>query len=203
MSISRKDAEDNSLLDKEILDIIPQVCPVCGSEIEFTDNLKHIYCVNKHCALKIAHRLKDMARDMKVDGWGESTCLKVVEGYKLTSPYQVFLLENKELKDISLAKKIKAICNKDKRTVKLWEMVKVGNIPSISQVAYKLFNGFDSLSEAYEHIERYQVPFIADRLGLKDSESSILAVRIYNILLEYKDEILLGEKQFIGIKVKE
>ena len=203
MSISRADVEDNSLLDREILDYIPPVCPVCSSEIEFTDDLTNIYCVNKQCALKVASRLEAMARDMKVDGWGESTCLKAVEGYGLTSPYQVFLLENKELENIgvsSLEKKIKAICSKDKRKLKLWEMVKVGNIPSISQVAYKLFNGFDSLSEAYEHIERYQVPFIADRLGLRDSESSILAVRVYNTLLGYKEELLLGEKQFTVYK---
>ena len=199
MGISRIDVECNSLIDSDVLEYIPETCPVCGSDIEFTDSLKQIYCVNERCALKVAARLEAMAKDMKADGWGESTCLTVVKYFNLKSPYQIFLIKEKGLdcKDIpAFQKKLDSICDLNKRRVKLWEVVKLGNLPHIAQIAYKLFDGFDTLSEAFDMIETYEVPFIAERLGLKDSESSIMAVRIYNTLIKYKQELLFGETQF-------
>lgn len=199
MGISRIDVECNSLIDSEVLEYIPETCPVCGSDIEFTDSLKQIYCVNDRCALKIASRLESMAKDMKADGWGESACLTAVQQFNLKSPYQIFIIKDKGLDcpDIpAFQKKLDSICDMNKRTVRLWEVVKLGNLPHIAQIAYKLFDGFDTLSEAYDALETYEVPFIAERLGLRDSESSIMAVRIYNTLIQYKQELLFGETQF-------
>lgn len=199
MGVTRQDIIDNELMSDEILEYIPEVCPVCGSDIEFTDSLKQIYCTNKRCSLKVAARLESMAKAMKADGWGESTCLSVVEYFKMISPYQIFVVGDKGLTcpDVAaFSKKIDSICDPNKRKVKLWEVVRLAGIPSIETIAYKIFDGYSSLEEAYEQIETLQVPFIADKLGLRNADTGVMAVNIYNTLIEYKDELLFGETKF-------
>lgn len=199
MGVTREEVIANSLMDDEVLEYIPDICPICGSDIEFTDSLKQVYCTNKRCSLKVAARLESMAKAMKADGWGESACLKVCQKFNMISPYQIFVVgeQGLECDEIpAFSKKIASICDPSKRTVRLWEVVRLAGIPSIETIAFKLFDGFTTLSEAYEKIEKYQVPFVAERLGLKDSSSSVMAVKIYNTLMEYKEELLFGETKF-------
>lgn len=198
MSITIQEVIDNELLDDDIIDCIPHECEECGSEIEFTDTLKQIYCPNRMCALKVAARLEALAKKMKVDGWGYSTCLAVVRYFNLKSPYQVFLLnEYHECPDVAaFKKKVAAITDSSKRRVKLWECVTLAGIPSIDTIAYKIFDGYKNLDEAYKDIEKYQVPFIAEKLGIKNSDTGVMAVRVYNTLIEYKNELLFGESKF-------
>lgn len=202
MGVSRKDVIKYNLLDSRVVASIPEVCPVCGSEIEFTDSLKQIYCVNKECSLKVAARLEAMAKLMKADGWGSSTCLDVVQFYRLKTPYQIFSIGERvdELRlppNVSaFRKKLDNICDKNKRRVKLWELVRLAGIPSIETIAYKIFDGYSNLRDAYKDIELYEVPFIANKLGIKNMETGVMAVNIYNTLLEYKEELLYGENKF-------
>lgn len=201
MGITFKEVEENNLISREILRYLPTKCE-CGAELQFTDSLVQLYCPNESCYIKIAARLEAMAKDMNIDGFGESTCLEICKQFRLKSPYQIFLIEDYfnrggTCNNVSaFEKKVKAICDKTKRQTKLWEFVKYGNIPSIKDTAYKLFNGYKTISDAYDDIESGQVPFIAERLGLRNGESSVLAVRIYNILVEHKTELLFGETLF-------
>lgn len=200
MGITREQVEVNELISEEILDYIPETCSECGSPIEFTDTLKQIYCPNSKCPCKIAARLESMAKAMKADGWGESTCLSVVKHFKMISPYQIFLLDGKTgvtCPEVSaFDKKIKSICDKDKRKLKLWEVVRIGGIPDIETTAFKIFDGFKTMEEAYEQLEKHQVPFIAERLGLKNADSSVMAVSIFNTLMQYKEELLFAQTKF-------
>ena len=202
MGVALQTVIDNELLSEDIIDCIPHECE-CGSPIEFTDSLRQIYCSNPRCLYKVAARLEAMAKAMQADGWGESTCIEVCKIFKLKSPYQVFLLENAVADGISsldgvaaFPKKVASICDPARKKVELWEVVKLAGIPSIETISYKIFDGYNSLTEAFNDIEKGQVPFIADKLGLKNAETGVMAVRVYNTLLEYKDELLFGEKQF-------
>lgn len=199
MSLTRQQVEENGLISDEVLAEIPEVCE-CGSPIMFTDTVRQIFCSNPMCICKIAFRLEKMAKAMEVDGFGYSTCITLCKAYKMISPFQVFLLENRtDLETTGVAavnKKIEAICNKEKRNVKLWEIVKLCGIPDIESSAAKIFSGYNTMEDAYSDIDRGQVPFIAERLGITNSESSVLAVRIYNNLIQYKGELFFGETQF-------
>lgn len=200
MGVTLQEVIDNKLLSDEVINCIPETC-VCGAPIEFTDSLRQIYCSNPRCFYKVASRLESMAKTMKADGWGESTCKTVCQEFKFISPYQVFLLdkviENGGTSSVpAFQKKVSSICDKDKRKVELWEVVRLAGIPSIETIAYKIFNGYDSLTDAFNDIEKGQVPFIAEKLGLKNSDGSVMAVNIYNTLMRYKDELLFGETQF-------
>lgn len=206
MSISLKDVIENQLISEDVLNVIPHTCE-CGAEVAFTDSLRQIFCTNPRCYYKVASRLEAMAKKLRgkngesCDGWGESTCITICKEFKLISPYQVFQLENlvKNGATSSVAafdKKVASICNPVLRRVELWQVVALAGIPNIETIAYKIFNGYDSLIDAYTDIESGQVPFIANKLGIKNSETGVMAVNVYNTLISYKDELLYGEKQF-------
>lgn len=201
MGISLQDVIDNDLVSEDVLNAIPHNCE-CGAPIEFTDSLRQIYCSNPQCYYKVAARLESMCKKLEAEGWGESTCIAVCRDFKLKSPYQVFQLE-KVVKEgygytgtSAFEKKVTSICNPELRKVELWKVVELAGIPSIESIAYKIFNGYSTFQEAFKDIEAGQVPFIANKLGLKNSESGVMAVRVFDTLMEYHDEILYGEKQF-------
>lgn len=200
MGIKYSIVVENQLLSEAVLDCIPSSCE-CGAETEFTETLRQVYCSNPRCIYKIAARLESMCKKMKVDDWGESTCITVCKEFGIISPYQVFLLEDKVKNGATSSvsafnKKVANVCDRSKRKVKLWEVVKYAGIPSIDTIAYKIFDGYETLSKAYEDIENGQVPFIANKLGIKNIDSGVLASNVYNTLLEYKQELLFGETQF-------
>lgn len=195
-------------IDPEILKEIPSRCDGdygCGEELEFTDNLNQLYCPNRYCTHKIASRLEKMAKAMQADGWGISTCLEVVHKFKLISPFMVFYIENlpvekypKDLKVAAFSDKLANICTKSKRRVQLWEIVSLLNIPGVAtNNARKIFDGYNTMESAYEDIEAYQWLFIAEKLGISEkSESGVLAMNIYETLLEYKEELVVSQKVF-------
>ena len=206
MGISLEEVIENQLVSDDVLNVIPHTCS-CGAPVEFTDSLRQIYCTNPRCYYKVAARLEAMAKKLRgpngecCEGWGESTCVTVCQEYNMISPYQVFQLEKLVAAGSgssvpAFEKKVKSICNPELRKVELWKVVELAGIPSIESIAYKIFGGYHSFEEAFADIEAGQVPFIANKLGLKNSETSVMAVNVYKTLLEYKDEILYGEKQF-------
>ena len=199
---TREEVESNGLIDSDILDIIPDTCE-CGAEVVFSDSLKQIMCSNPRCYHKIAFRLEGMAKTMQADGFGESTCEAICSAYKLKSPYQVFLLEGKEAPDgvAAFDKKIYGITHCEALNCELWQMVAYGGIPGIDTIAYKLFGDYDNINDAYADIEKYQVPFIAEKLGQKSGGAGVMAVNIYNTLIQYKAELQFAE-QYFHIKKK-
>lgn len=208
MGFLYSEVAEYSMMDYDVLANIPKTCDGlygCGSELEFTDNLTQIYCPNRFCTHKVASRLEAMAKEMKADGWGLETCLKVVKLFGLKSPAQVFLIPSVNEEMLSLAssniaafdKKLQSICDPEKRKVQLWQVVKLMNIPGLAMNAMKVFDGYTSMTEAYKDIEERQVPLIMERLGIsKNTESSVMAINIYATLIDYKDELISAEKRF-------
>lgn len=212
MGFTFSEVVENALLNPnivspEVLEEIPSTCDGaygCGAELEFTDNLVQLYCPNRFCTHKVAARLEAMAKEMKADGWGMSTCLEVVHKFKLISPAMVFLIEQlpidkypAELKVSGFQTKLSNICDRSKRRVQLWEVVKLLGVPGVSDIARKVLDGYDNIEEAFEDIEKYQAGLIADKLGLSvKSENGVLALNTYITLIEYKNEILQAVKHF-------
>lgn len=199
MALTRHQIEQYNLINPYVLQEIPVICE-CGSEIMFTDTTRQIFCSNPRCTYKVASRLERMAKAMDVDGFGESNCIKFCKAYKMISPFQIFILNNRNDLDyigVSAARKImNNICDPEKRKVKLWEIVKYCGIPDIDGDAAKIFSGYSSMKEAFDEIENGEVAFIADKLGIRKTDASVMAVRIYNNLMQYKEELFFGEMQF-------
>ena len=199
MALTRQQIEQYNLINPYVLMEIPEKCE-CGSDIMFTDTTRQIFCSNPRCTYKVASRLEKMAKAMDVDGFGEANCIKFCRAYKMISPFQIFILNNRNDLDyigVSSARKImNAICEPERRQVKLWEVVKYCGIPDIDGDAAKIFSGYSTMKDAFEDIENGEVAFIADKLGIKATEASVMAVRVYNNLMQYKDELFFGEMQF-------
>lgn len=200
MGITFQEVIDNQLLSEDVINCLPKTCD-CGAEVLFTDSLRQIYCSNPRCTYKVAARLEAMAKHMKADGWGESTCITVCKEFGMISPYQVFLLpayiaKGRTSSVSAFEKKVANICDPEKRKVELWEVVKYGGIPGVETIAFKIFGGYETILKAYDDIEKGQVPFIAEKLGIKNTEASVMAVNVYNRLIEYKEELLFAEQQF-------
>lgn len=210
MGVTVKQASEQQLLSKSVLDIIPAYCE-CGADIEFTESFRQVYCSNPKCYYKIASRLESMAKKLRgpngetCDGWGEANCLEVCKQFKLRSPFQAFLLKDllnsnpSQLANTGIAafeKRVESLCNPALRKVELWKIAELAGIPGIESVAYKIFGGYSSFEYAYNDIELKQVPFIADKLNLKSSDTSVMAASIYKSLIEYKDELLFAEGIF-------
>lgn len=190
--ISYQDVIDNELIDDEILEYIPRHCE-CGGEIEFTESLKQIACNNPKCYFKVASRLENMCKSLKVDGFGESSCVKICRDLKMISPFQALLIGNRTVDGVSSFKsKIDNLTSELKKPMELWEMVALCNIPGIDSISYKLFGKYSSIEDAYKDFEKYQVPYIASLLG---NSGGVMSANIYNMLMQYKAELQFAESE--------
>lgn len=190
--ISYQDVIDNELIDDEILEYIPRHCE-CGGEIEFTESLKQIACNNPKCFYKVASRLESMCKSLKVDGFGESSCIKICRDLKMISPFQALLIGNRTVDGVSSFKsKIDNLISELKKPMELWEMVALCNIPGIDSISYKLFGKYSSIEDAYKDFEKYQVPYIASLLG---NSGGVMSANIYNVLMQYKAELQFAESE--------
>ena len=190
--ITYQDVIDNELIDDEILEYIPRHCE-CGGEIEFTESLKQIACNNPRCYYKVASRLENMCKSLKVDGFGESSCVKICRDLKMISPFQALLIGNRTVDGVaSFKSKIDNLISELKKPMELWEMVALCNIPGIDSISYKLFGKYSSIEDAYKDFEKYQVPYIASLLG---NSGGVMSANIYNMLMQYKDELQFAESE--------
>ena len=201
MSIKINDIRENELLPGYIVDIIPNKCE-CGAEIVLTNSLKQAYCSSDTCYVKIANRMYKMAQKLNLSSVTIDICKYICKNYEISSPYQLFLMEqvlenedNKQDEPKGFRQAINDISGRDKN-MSLWEVVDLSCIPDIEMVAKKLFYGYNSIGDAFDDIEYDKASFIAEKLGIKSSETSVLAVNIYNQLMEHKDELMFGETQF-------
>ena len=190
--ITYQDVIDNELIDDEILEYIPRHCE-CGGEIEFTESLKQIACNNPKCFYKVASRLESMCKSLKVDGFGESSCIKICRDLKMISPFQALLIGNRTVDGVSSFKsKIDNLISELKKPMELWEMVALCNIPGIDSISYKLFGKYSYIEDAYKDFEKYQVPYIASLLG---NSGGVMSANIYNMLMQYKAELQFAESE--------
>lgn len=190
--ITYQDVIDNELIDDEILEYIPRHCE-CGGEIEFTESLKQIACNNPRCYYKVASRLENMCKSLKVDGFGESSCVKICRDLKMISPFQALLIGNRTVDGVaSFRSKIDNLISELKKPMELWEMVALCNIPGIDSISYKLFGKYSSIEDAYKDFEKYQVPYIASLLG---NSGGVMSANIYNMLMQYKAELQFAESE--------
>ena len=85
---------------------------------------------------------------------------------------------------------------KSKKKMQLWEYVMLSNIPFVRTSAQKIFQGYGSLEEAFNDIDSGGFTFIQNKLGLSDTDKivSVQAIKVYNSLCEFKEDLLEGVK---------
>lgn len=190
-------------LPKKFVDVLPSVCPTCGAPMEIRESLTGLGCSNPRCPDRVLMRIKSICSQLGILQFGESTIEKFIEYYDVTCPLEIFGLQEGMVVAEDVSPKISdAIISQisKKKDFLLWEYVQIANMPHIQTSAKAIFEGYDSLEEAYEDIESGGVDFIQERLGIScDGALSIKAVRIYETLIEFKDDLFycIG---FVNIK---
>lgn len=182
-------------LPYRFVSILPEECPTCGGLMAISETLTGLHCCNSRCQDKLVMRIKAICQDLGILGFGESTIEKFIDYYEITNPLNMFALRQGmplgEGISIETSDKISKQIE-EKRNFLLWEYVRIANIPGIQTSAQPIFQGYKTLEEAYADIEDGGVPFIMKKLGLTGDEDgiSIRAMKIFESLMEYKDDLL-------------
>lgn len=179
---------------------LPKFCfdENCGYPMEISETLTQLHCSNPKCPSKIVQRLVAIANTIGVKDLGVSKATKFIEKYGITNPMYIFKYEpdvDGTLGDgVSMEvsnKIIDQFLARNKFT--LAEYVKVSQLPFVQTSAVTLFGDYDTLEEAYDAIEAGGVDYIRQKLnigkGAEDGDVSVRAIKIYETLMTYKDDL--------------
>lgn len=191
-----KENFDSYNLPQQFAEVLPEFCETCGAPMEISETLTGLHCSNPRCKDKMVMRIKALCNDLGILKFGESTIEKFIDYYEPDSPMDIFQLEEGMLLAPDVSPKISADVIrqiKEKRKMQLWEYVMFANIPFVRTSARKIFQGYKNLDDAYKDIVSGGLIFIQDRLGISEyNELSVQAMKVYNNLIEYKDDLYSG-----------
>lgn len=191
-----KENFDSYNLPQQFAEVLPEFCETCGAPMEISETLTGLHCSNPRCKDKMVMRIKALCNDLGVLKFGESTIEKFIDYYEPDSPMDIFQLEEGMLLAPDVSSKISADVIrqiKEKRKMQLWEYVMFANIPFVRTSARKIFQGYKTLDDAYKDIVSGGLIFIQDKLGISEyNELSVQAMKVYNNLIEYKDDLYSG-----------
>lgn len=184
-------------LPERFVDLLPEECQECGSPMGISETMTGLHCTNPRCKDKVVMRIRAICKSLGILDFGESTISKFVDYYGIVNPLNMFDLKegmilSDEVSDLVSKKVIdQIVLHKD---FYLWEFVQVANLPFIQTSARKIFQGYTSMEEALDDIEEGGVELIKEKLHVSGDENgvSIQAVKIYNTLMEYKDDLIEG-----------
>lgn len=192
VSTLKRDYEEFGLPYK-FIKLLPETCPTCNGLMGISETLTGLHCENSRCQDKLVMRIKAICNDLGIVGFGESTIEKFIEYYDLKNPLNMFALRKGMTLSDEVSPKISDSVIEQieaKRNFLLWEYVRIANMPHVQTSAMNIFQGYKSLAEAYKDIEEGGVLFIQGKLGIvNDGELSVRALKIYESLMEYKEDL--------------
>lgn len=196
------DVIGKGVFSEDVLASIPRYC-ACGAELEFSDNFVNIGCPNRFCHLRVGARLFAMCKKMQEigmgvpEGFGEGTCNKLAEICSMESPAEICgILEAPdsypEIDIVSWEAKKETMRELLKSPIEFWQYVLLLNLPKVATITKALFGSFDNPNDFFEALgeDTKAVKYISAQLGISTSnESGVLAVNVYNTLMEHREEI--------------
>lgn len=193
-----KENYDSYGLPSAFADCLPEVCPTCGSAMEIRESLTGLQCSNPRCPDKLVMRIRAICQSIGVLNFGESTIEKFLEYYEVTNPLNIFALRKGMLISDEISQEVSdkiTMQIESKRDFLLWEYVKVANLPDVQTSAKDIFGDYTCLKDAYADIEAGGVSFIQQKLGISNNnEVSVRALKIYNSLMVFKDDLFECEQ---------
>jgi hypothetical protein len=200
MGISYTEAIENGLISETTRKLLPDRCK-CGSNYELNDSLTGIECTNKNCIEYLVNRIENFTQLLSLQ-LSSDEIRELVKKLNLQTPYQLLMVDDAVAQNVfsgngldpaelaMIAKQVKETKSKE---FTLTEIVKLCGITEVSKVAGKIFAGFETFDDAYSEIENKQVIFINERLGIRDTESTIFSADIYDKIIDLKDELIFAE----------
>lgn len=196
MRVTELKTEYNDSLPQEFLNILPEQCPSCHSQLDINEALTSISCSNPHCIDKVVMRAKAMLDNLGVLGLGESGLTKYFEERNTRNPLVLLDLSYDEVlfegASDSLTEKM-VIQLESVKEMPLWEMVAIANIPNVQTSARRLLKGYSDMNKFYQDLEEGGLQFIQEKLGISESATTN-AINIYNSLITYKEDLIEGQR---------
>lgn len=189
---------DNYGLPFKFVEVLPDTCEECGSPLAISETMTGLHCSNPRCKDKLIMRIRAVCRDLGIVDFGESTISKFIDYYGVTNHLNFFdlrkgMILSDEVSDKVSEKVVDQVVRK--KDFLLWEFVQVANLPYIRTSARKIFQGYNTLTEAFQDIEEGGVDFIQSKLGIaKEDTVSLQAMKVYSTLMEFKEDLLEGEE---------
>lgn len=192
----------------EFLEVLPTECETCGHPTVITETLSSLHCSNPQCLEKSVQRLVTMLQDMDVKDMGESKCESFLRHFEVNNPYAILVYEptdgplfngcSQEFSE-KFYKQLET-----KRSMLLWEYIKIGNLPKIRDSARKIFAEYDDLAKFYEDFEDPTTggtQFIQKKLGIKGKleGESIMVSQTCETLRVFKED-LFEALDYVNIK---
>ena len=189
-----------------IVDLFPQECSICGSELEITESLKEFYCPNPYCAGKAVQRMLGLLRDIGVTTWDACKVAKYMSNCNTLNPYHIYTYKEEDgaIGDIT-EECMQGVYNTLPRKIPLSRYVQIGNYPKLRSCCNRLFKGYSDIRSFYRDFEEDPVYFIQGRLGLDlESEDTVYvqALDIVESLMTYKME-LFEYADLVDMQIKE
>lgn len=195
MSILIDEALKCGIITERVYNIIPKKCH-CGAKLEMSESLREIRCSDKKCKIKLAKRIENMCKRLKIHITFDSI-LDIIDVADIESPYQILMIDKLKGRNIP---DIARIANEISQALELeyyvCDIIAACGIPDIANVADKLAHGFNSVEEFFSEVENSQLTFICERLSLNTNELSKLGIKIYNEIIGIRDEIVFAEYLF-------
>ena len=200
MAIEIAEIANKELLNTETIKILPTKCK-CGSNLVFSNSLRELICNNKKCSETLYYRCRQLCNKFEIPLTNQSLHC-IIDKMTIMSPYQLLLLKDINNSGIltsfeipEIIDCIQIIDNLRNSEIELYEVIEASGIDEISIIAKKIFENFNCIDEAYNNIEKGQVVYISEQLGLKGA-ASVFAVEVFNRLLDIKDELIFAETLF-------
>lgn len=189
-------------LPSEFLGVLPTYC-ACGTELEISEALTQVACPNPHCISKVTQRLASMLAYIGVKDIGEALCREFFVRIPVYNPYIVFMLQPTDASRFAGSKitprVLESLCSQlsTRRDYTLAEFIKIGFLPGIQDSSFKLFSGYNSLTDFYTDFEQGGANFVAAKLG--KPAASVTVSNACVTLTTFKKDLLQGE-HLVNIK---
>lgn len=196
----------DEMLDKDILNLIPNKCYYCGLPLKISASFTSLTCVNEKCAGKVAKRCALFLQSIGFLGLGEKAMLRFCNTYGITSPISLFMLEETDLEDEpesayrrDLQRMIQFLSVKNEMT--LAQYLTQAQLPSIQDKTLdKLVGDISDIHLLYRQLDAEGIDFVNQALGL-NPDAILRGTKVLETLYEFKKELIeVIDNGFVHIK---
>lgn len=201
-----KSAEGNPLPDN-FLELLPEVCDICGMPFSIQPTLTSLSCINPRCADKVIARMGAALETLGVKGLGAESIASYVDEKGIINPLSILWADG----DTNLATGVsfrvwqkvhEQIEAKNQRGYTLAEVVMLMGIPGVQTSAEKIFSGDESFTTVMERVKEGGVGYVQNALGIvAEGATSTRAIAVYEQLIQFEPDIADAVSK-LNIKVK-
>ena len=198
-----KEAYDENIIPKEIVDAIGCTCQYCGSDLLISINLKRITCSNNNCTKLLANSLEYFLKSLGVRDFGPAVCYDIVNEMGLEYSYEIMGLDFEEMPQrYSDEVKFKLWGQvQDAKRQPIHKIIRALGLAGIDKSAEKIFGSISTADDLREFLEFLMFGDTANQeiatiLGISPGDRSLaVLMEIIN-----NSELILGAVEMFDIE---